>query len=178
MSAIATPTRNTPSPPGLASRSIIEATLFPMGVAERLNELGLELPEPIPVHGRYRPVVVHAGIAYTSGLMAIAGPPLRIDFPGRVGEDLTLDDAKQSARGALLQTLSHLAATLGSLDQIEAFLHVGGFVCATPDFDKVHHVVGAANALIGDLFGDAALAGRTAVGVATLPERASVVLDP
>jgi enamine deaminase RidA (YjgF/YER057c/UK114 family) len=148
-----------------------------MGVAERLNDLGLTLPDPIPVHGRYRPVVVHHGIAYTSGLMAIAGPPLRIDFPGRVGDDLTLDQGKESARGALLQTLSHLVAEVGDLDRIGAFLHVRGFVCATQDFDKVHHVVGAANALIGELFGDSALASRTAVGVATLPEHASVVLD-
>ena len=148
-----------------------------MGIADRLNDLGLALPEPIPVHGRYRPVVVHNGIAYTSGLMAIAGPPLRIDYPGRLGDDLTLEDGKESARGALLQTLSHLAVELGSLDSIRSFLHVRGFVCATADFDKVHHVVGAANALIGELFGDSALASRTAVGVATLPERASVVLD-
>ncbi len=148
-----------------------------MGVADRLAELGLALPDPIPVHGRYRPVVVHDRTAYTSGLMAIAGPPLRIDFPGRVGEELTLDDGKQSARGALLLTLSHLAAELGDLDRIESFVHVRGFVGAAPDFDKVHHVVGAANALIGDLFGDDALAGRTAIGVATLPERASVILE-
>ena len=148
-----------------------------MGVAERLTELGLALPEPIPVHGRYRPVVVHGDVAYTSGLMAIAGPPLRIDYPGRVGDDLTIDEGKQSARGALLQTLSHLVAELGDLDRIHSFLHVRGYVCATAEFDKVHHVVGAANALVGELFGDGALASRTAVGVATLPERASVVLD-
>ena len=148
-----------------------------MGVADRLAELGLALPDPIPVHGRYRPVIVRDSTAYTSGLMAVAGPPLRIDHPGRLGDDLSLDDGKQSARGALLLTLSHLAEALGDLDRIDAFLHVRGFVCATPDFDKVHHVVGAANALIGDLFGDGALAGRTAVGVATLPERASVVLE-
>ena len=148
-----------------------------MGVAERLDELGLTLPDPIPVHGRYRPVVVHNATAHTSGLMAIAGPPLRIDFAGRVGDDLSLEEGKQSARGALLQTLSHLVAELGSLDRIQAFLHVRGFVQATPEFDKVHHVVGAANALIGELFGDSALASRTAVGVVTLPEHASVVLD-
>ena len=148
-----------------------------MGIAERLTELGLSLPDPIPVHGRYRPVVTHGDVAYTSGLMAVAGPPPRIDFPGRVGDDLTLEDGKQSARGALLQTLSHLVAELGDLDRVESFLHVRGYVSATPDFEKVHHVVGAANALIGELFGDGALASRTAVGVATLPERASVVLD-
>jgi len=148
-----------------------------MGVAERLIELGLTLPDPLPVHGRYRPVVVRAGIAYTSGLMAVAGPPLRIDFAGRVGDELTLEDGKQSARGALLLTLSHLAAELGSLDRVETFLHVRGYVCATPDFDKVHHVVGAASALIGDLFGDDGLPARAAIGVATLPERASVILE-
>ena len=148
-----------------------------MGVAERLTELGLALPDPIPVHGRYRPVVVHGDVAYTSGLMAVAGPPLRIDYPGRLGDDLTLDEGKQSACGALLQTLSHLVAEVGDLERIEAFLQVRGYVCATPEFDKVHHVVGAANRLVGELFGDGALASRTAVGVATLPERASVVLD-
>jgi enamine deaminase RidA (YjgF/YER057c/UK114 family) len=148
-----------------------------MSVTERLAELGLALPDPIPVHGRYRPVVVRDGIAYTSGVMAIAGPPLRIDFPGRVGDDLTLDDGKQSARGALLLTLSHLSAELGSLDRVDCFLHVRGYVCATPEFDKVHHVIGAASALIGELFGDDGLAARTAIGVATLPERASVILE-
>ena len=148
-----------------------------MGVSERLSELGLELPDPIPVHGRYRPVVVHDGIAYTSGLMAVAGPPLRIDFPGRVGDDLTLEQGKESARAALLQTLSHLVAEVGDLARIKAFLHIRGYVCATQEFDKVHHVVGAANALVGELFGDTALASRTAVGVLTLPEHASVVLD-
>jgi enamine deaminase RidA (YjgF/YER057c/UK114 family) len=148
-----------------------------MGVSERLADLGLTLPGPIPVHGRYRPVVVRDGLAYTSGLMAVAGPPLRIDFSGRVGDDLTLDDGKQSARGALLLTLSHLAVEVGSLDRVETFLHVRGYVCATPEFDKVHHVIGAASALIGELFGDDALAARTAIGVSTLPERASVILE-
>ena len=148
-----------------------------MGVSERLSELGLELPDPIPVHGRYRPVVVHDKLAYTSGLMAVAGPPLRIDFPGRLGDDLTVEQGKESARSALLQTLSHLVAEVGDLERIQAFLHIRGYVCATPEFDKVHHVVGAANALVGELFGDTALASRTAVGALTLPEHASVVLD-
>jgi enamine deaminase RidA (YjgF/YER057c/UK114 family) len=149
----------------------------PPAVIERLAGLGLMLPEPIPAVGKYRPVVVHAGVAHTSGLMAVSGPPLQIAYPGRVGDDLTIDDGKQSARGALLSTLAALQAELGELERIERFLHVRGFVCATPDFDKVHHVIGAANALVVELFGDDALAGRTAIGVAALPERASVVLE-
>jgi enamine deaminase RidA (YjgF/YER057c/UK114 family) len=147
------------------------------GVVERLAGLGLGLPEPIPAIGKYRPVVIHGDVAHTSGLMAVGGPPLQIAHPGRVGDDLGIDDGKASARGALLSTLAALHAELGDLDRIERFLHVRGYVCATPDFDKVHHVIGAANALVVELFGDDAIAGRTAVGVSTLPERASVVLE-
>lgn len=142
-----------------------------------LSELGLELPEPLPVRGRFRPVVVHGGLAYTSGALATTGPPLQVAWPGRVGIEVSLDDAKQSARGALLTTLANLESALGDLDRIQAVLHVHGYVCAGPDFDKVHHVVGAATELVGELFGDDGLPARTAVGVATLPERASVVLD-
>jgi len=151
--------------------------LPPPDLAGRLGALGLTLPEPIPTVGRYRSVVVHAGVAHISGLMAVTGPPLRIAYPGRVGDTLTMDEAKESARGALLSTLAALKGHLGSLDHVASFLHVRGYVRAAPGFDKVHHVVGAANALIGDLFGDDALAGRTAVGVESLPEGASVVLE-
>ncbi|MGE0000385.1 MAG: RidA family protein, partial [Ilumatobacteraceae bacterium] len=121
--------------------------------------------------------VVHGDVAHTSGLMAVTGPPLQIAYPGRVGDDIGIDDAKQSARGALLSTLAALQAGLGDLGRIGRFLHVRGYVCATPDFEKVHHVVGAANALVVELFGDGEPAGRTAIGVAALPERASVILE-
>jgi enamine deaminase RidA (YjgF/YER057c/UK114 family) len=146
-------------------------------VTRRLHELGIELPDPLPVRGRFRPVVVHAGTAYTSGALATSGPPLQVAWPGRVGDVVSLEDAKLSARGALLATLANLRAALGSLDVVEGFVHVTGFVNVAPGFDKVHHVVGGASELIGELFGDEGLASRTAVGVSALPENASVVLD-
>lgn len=148
-----------------------------MSIAARLAELGLSVPEPLPVRGRFRPVVVHGGLAYTSGALATTGPPLQVAWPGVVGVDVSLDEAKLAARGALLTTLANLQAALGDLDRVEAVLQVNGAVCAAPDFDKVHHVVGAATELVGELFGDDGLPARTAVGVASLPERASVVLD-
>ena len=84
---------------------------------------------------------------------------------------------RKPARLALLATLANVDEALGDLERVEAFVHFTGYVNAAAAFDKVHHVVGAANDLVADLFGDDRLAGRTAVGVATLPERASVVLD-
>jgi enamine deaminase RidA (YjgF/YER057c/UK114 family) len=148
-----------------------------MSVVERLAELGIELPEPLPIHGRYRAVVVRGDLAFTSGALATTGPPLRIAWPGQLGADVSIEEGKESARGALVATLSNLASALGDLDRVEGFLHLRGHVNAVPGFDKVHHVVGAANDLIGELFGPDGLAARTAIGVATLPENASVVLD-
>jgi len=145
--------------------------------AQALAEAGITLPEPLPVRGRFRPVVVHAGLAHVSGAIATTGPPLQVAWPGRVGAEVSLDDAKLSARGALLGALSNLQAALGTLARVESILHVRGFVCVDPAFDKVHHVVGSATELVGELFGDDGLPARTAVGVAALPERASVVVD-
>ena len=122
-------------------------------------------------------MVVRGDLAFTSGALGTFDEPLRVAHPGQVGVDVSLDDAKESARLALLATLANLDEALGDLERVEAFVHLTGYVNAGAAFDKVHHVVGAANDLVADLFGDDRLAGRTAVGVATLPERASVVLD-
>ena len=148
-----------------------------MDVRERLAEMGLELPTPLPRRGRFSSVVVRGDLAFTSGALASTGPPLRIAYPGQVGTAVSLDEAKESARMALLATLANLDEAIGSLELVEGFVHLTGYVNASPEFDKVHHVVGAANDLVAELFGADHLAGRTAVGVSSLPERASVVID-
>ena len=145
-------------------------------LVERLAELGLALPEPVPVRGRFRAVVVHGDVAYVSGAVATTGPPLQIAYPGHVGGEVSLEEAKESARGALLAVLASVDTAVG-LDRVAGVLHVGGYVRVAPGFDDVHMVVGAATALVGDLFGDDGLPARTAVGVASLPAGASVVLD-
>jgi enamine deaminase RidA (YjgF/YER057c/UK114 family) len=144
---------------------------------ERLAELGLTLPEPVPVRGRFRSVVVRGDLAFASGALATTGPPLQVAWPGAVGADVSLEDAMKSAEGAVLALLANVNQELDGLERVEGILHVHGYVQAAPGFDKVHHVVGAATRLVGELFGDDGLPARTAVGVATLPESASVVLD-
>jgi enamine deaminase RidA (YjgF/YER057c/UK114 family) len=146
-------------------------------VEQNMKELGIVLPEPVPVKGRYQKVVVHNGIAYVSGALATLPDPLRVAYAGVVGADLTLEEARESARVALLGILSSLAEALGGLDRVERFLHLGGYVNVAPGFTKVNHVIGGASELIDSLFGSDALAARTSIGVAELPDGASVVLD-
>lgn len=147
------------------------------GLGDRLRELGIVLPAPAPVRGRYRRVVVHRDIAYVSGAIAVLDDPPRVGFAGQVGTDLTDDDARESARAALLGVIASLAETLGDVDRIERFLHITGYVRTAPGFQRISYVAGGASALIDELFGNDGLAARTAVGVAELSDGASVMID-
>lgn len=143
----------------------------------RLTALGIELPQPAPVKGSYRRVVVHGDIAYVSGSIAVLADPPRVAHVGAVGAELTAEEARESARLALLGVIASLGETLGDVDRIHRFLHIGGFVRTAPGYQKISAVIGGASSLIEELFGADGLAARTAVGVAELPDGASVMID-
>ncbi|MEX2558194.1 MAG: RidA family protein [Actinomycetota bacterium] len=144
---------------------------------KRIAELGVEVPGPLPTGGLYAPVVVDAGVAYTSGIVAVAGPPIRTAYPGCVGSDLSVEEARASARGAMLSTLAQLRSVLGDLNRIERFLKVTGYVRAASEFTELPTVLDGASNLLVEIFGDERRSARTTVGVAALPGGASVELD-
>lgn len=144
---------------------------------KRIADLGIEVPAPLPAGGLYASVVVDGGLAFTSGIVAVEGPPLRLAYAGRVGDDLSLEDGQRSARGALLSTLGNLRGALGDLNRVERVLKMTGFVRATPDFQPLPKVMDGASELLVEIFGEDRLPARTAVGVAALPGGASVELD-
>ena len=109
--------------------------------------------------------------------MAVEGPPLKLAFAGRLGDDLSIDDGKLSARGAMLSTLGNLKGALGDLSRIERFLRLVGYVRATPEFTGPPAVIDGASELLRDLFGADLLPARKAIGVAALPGGASVEVD-
>lgn len=143
----------------------------------RIAELGLAVPDPLPAGGLFASVVVDGAIAYCSGIVAVEGPPLRLAYPGCVGDDLSIEDGKMSARGAMLSTLGNLRGALGNLDRIERFLRLTGYVRAVPGFDKTPAVVDGASELLLEIFGKDLLSARTAIGVSALPGGASVEID-
>ncbi len=149
-----------------------------MGAWEaRVAELGIELSGPLPAGGLYSSVVIDRDVAYTSGIVAVEGPPFKLVHAGCLGDDLDIEAGKLSARGALLSTLGNLRGALGTLDRIERFLKVTGYVRAVPGFDKMPAVMDGASEVIRDIFGEDRLPVRTAVGLTSLPGGASVELD-
>ena len=143
---------------------------------DRLAELGLALPGPYPPHDPLDAVVVHAGVARTSGQL-----PRDLDgvivHPGTVGVDVDVADAAEAARWCALNALSVLAAELGSLDRIDRALSLIGFVACPQGFDQQAAVVDGASRLLVDVLGDAGRHTRSAIGVTALPRGGAVEIE-
>jgi enamine deaminase RidA (YjgF/YER057c/UK114 family) len=145
-------------------------------VDERLRQLGLELPGPHPPHDPLDAVVIHDGVARTSGQLPRDHDGVLV-HPGRLGDDLSVEEGAEAARWCALNALSVLRAELGSLDRIERVVTVLGFVACRPDFDAQPAVVDGASRLLADVFGDAGRHSRSAIGVAALPRGGAVEIE-
>ena len=132
---------------------------------ERLAELGIELPQfpELPFVPRLRPVLQHGGLAYLSGL----GP---IGTAGRVGDTMTVDEGYAAARETALLALRRLVDELGTLDRVERWVKVIGFVRSAEGFGDQPAVVNGFTDLIVEVYGEErGLAARSAIGVSELP---------
>lgn len=136
---------------------------------ERLAELGLDLPPAPTPGGTYVPSVRSGSMLYVSGSGPGAGPdgePVR----GKVGRDLTLEQANAAARLAGLRILSNVRHSLGSLNKVVRLVKVLGMVNATPDFGQQPQVVNGFSDLMVEVFGEEHGKGaRSAVGMGSLP---------
>ena len=145
-----------------------------MSVEEKLKELGYELPTPPTPKGAYRPVTRCGDILFTSGTGAnING--IR-HYLGKVGSNVTLEEAQESARLALLNNLANIKAEAGTLEGLR-ILKLTGFVNSAPGFNKQPAVVDGASVLLQQLFGDNGCHARSAIGVAELPFDLSVEIE-
>lgn len=138
-----------------------------MTVSARLAELGIELPVVAAPVAAYVPAVVHAGVVHTSGQLPFSDGAL--PATGKVGADVTAEDANAYARTCALNALAAAAEAAGGVDRIAGVLRVGGFVASTPDFTGQPGVINGASLVLGEIFGDAGRHVRAAVGVPVLP---------
>ncbi len=138
-----------------------------MKIEDRLTELGLSLPEvPAPV-AAYVPAVRAGNWVYVSGQTPFRDGKLRVK--GKVGKDVTLEDAYEEAKQCALNIMAAVKSVAGSLDNVERIVKLVGFVASTPDFTDAPKVVNGASELFVQVFGDKGKHARSAVGVASLP---------
>jgi enamine deaminase RidA (YjgF/YER057c/UK114 family) len=144
-------------------------------IEDRIAELGLTLHGPHPPHDPLIGVVVHGGVARTSGqLPRIDG---KLTCTGLLGNTITVDQASQASAVCALNALSVLRQELGSLDRIERVLTVLGFAAVAPGTEMQPAALDGASRLLFDVFGEAGRHTRSAIGVASLPRGGTVELE-
>ena len=138
-------------------------------VEDRLYALGLTLP-PAKV-----PVANYLGTKRSGDLLFVSGRVSQLR--GEVGSEITVADATQAARDAMIDLLAIIKQDIGDLDRIASVEQVRGFVRSAPSFTEQPRVIDGASDLLIALYGESGRHARTATGAAQLPFGAAVQLD-
>ena len=146
-----------------------------MSVKEKLAALGLTLPTAAAPVAAYVPAVKTGNLVFTAGQLPVVDG--KLVQQGKVGSDVTPEDAKKMAEICALNALAAISL-VADIDQIEKIVRVGGFVNGAPGFVAIPAVINGASELLIKLFGDInGKHARTAVGVAELPLNAPVEVE-
>jgi enamine deaminase RidA (YjgF/YER057c/UK114 family) len=141
----------------------------------RLRDLGYELPGVPEPAGAYVPATRAGTLIFTAGQVPFEGGELH--KTGKVGDTVSLEEARQAAWICALNALAAAAAEAGGLKNIRRIVKVTGFVASAPGFNDQPQVINGASELIGEVFGEAGLHARSAIGVAELPLDAPVEVE-
>lgn len=146
-----------------------------MTPTQRLQELGLSLPEIAKPIGSYVPAVITGPYAFTSGQLPFRDGKLA--YVGKVPTDVTLAYAADASRLSALNALAAVASVAGGLDRIARIIRVCVFVASGPGFTEQPKVANGASDLLFSIFGDPGRHARSAVGVSELPMNSPVEVE-
>ena len=143
---------------------------------DRLNRLGIELPGLAP-----SPIGTFCNVRRTGNLLYVSGQgPVTKDrtlFTGKVGGDVTSEDARAHAELVALNILAALRETLGTLNSVTGIIKLLGLVNATPEFSEHPFVIDGASELLASVFGTDGIHARSAFGVTSLPNQITVEIE-
>jgi len=140
----------------------------------KLAELGLTLPDVAPPLAAYVPAVRTGNYVYVSGQLPLADG--KLIATGKVGDEITTEQAKELAARCALNGLAALESAVG-LGKVVRIVKVVGFVASAPGFTDQPTVINGASELFGEVLGEAGRHARSAVGVAELPRNAPVEVE-
>jgi enamine deaminase RidA (YjgF/YER057c/UK114 family) len=153
----------------------MEILKFMENIEDRLNELGIVIPDaPKPV-AAYIPAKKVGNLIFTAGQLPIVNGDLI--SRGLLGQDVEIEEANNAARICTINALAAIKGVIGDLDQIQQIVRVVGYVASVPTFTQQPAVVNGASELLLEIFGDNGKHARSAVGMAVLPLNASVEIE-
>ncbi|SDJ26187.1 RidA family protein [Salimicrobium halophilum] len=145
-----------------------------MSVYERLKELEIEVPVIEP-RFTFVPGVQVDNLLFISGQTPEVGSEMK--YVGKLGESIDIEEAKEAARLAALNCLGEIESVLGSLDRVERFVRVIGYVRSAENFGEQPLVINGASELLIEVFGEKGNHARAALGAGELPFGAPVELE-
>jgi enamine deaminase RidA (YjgF/YER057c/UK114 family) len=145
-----------------------------MSILEKIAALGLTLPQvPTPI-AAYVNCVRSGNLLFLSGGLPIDGDKKVI---GKVPTDVSVEEAYEGARIAILNRLAVIQDEIGSLDRVKQIVTINGFVSSAPDFYGHPQVINGASELLVEIFGEKGKHSRTALGVTSLPLNVAVEIN-
>jgi enamine deaminase RidA (YjgF/YER057c/UK114 family) len=146
-----------------------------MQIEEKLAQMGLSLPTPAAPAGNYIGAVRVGNLLFVSG----HGPRRQGEsyITGKVGRDLTTEQAYEVAKIVMLNCLASVKREIGSLDRVKRIVKLLGMVNCTEDFTEQPKVINGASDLLVALYGEAGRHARSAVGMQQLPMSIPVEIE-
>jgi len=146
-----------------------------MSPEDKLKALGIELPDAPSPLGSYIPIVQSGSLLFISGILPLRGGTLT--RTGKLGDTVTLDEAREDARTAAINALAVVKAHVGNLGAIKRCVKITGYIASSPDFTDQPKVLNAASDFIHEIFGEAGRHARVAMGVNVLPLNSPVEIE-
>ncbi len=146
-----------------------------MLIEKRIEELGIDLPAASVPAAKYVPAKQTGNLVFLAGQIPVKdGKPL---YTGKVGDTVTEEQAAECARQCVINMLSAIKGCVGDLDRVKSVVKVQAFISSKTGFDRQHIVTNAASELLVDVFGEAGMHARTAVGINQLPMDVPVEIE-
>jgi enamine deaminase RidA (YjgF/YER057c/UK114 family) len=142
---------------------------------QRARELGIVFAEAPKPAASYVPAVRVGDLVYTSGMSSVQNG--QRTFLGRVGAEVSLEEAVHASRLCVLNCLAAVRQLAGSLDQVKRIVRVTGYVRSADGFSEQHKVLNGASDFLEELFGEHGKHARSAIGVNELPFGISVEVE-
>lgn len=143
-------------------------------IEEKLESIGVKLPNPPTPAGSYIPVVRVGNLLYISGQIPMEDG--KVLFTGKVS-DANLETAQKSAKMCVINILAQIKREVGNLEKVSKIIRLSGFVNSSPEFYQHPKVINAASDLLFEIFGEKGKHSRIAVGVASLPLNSMTEID-